>query len=629
MKAAKNEAGGVLWDDRMPDTPDPIKGFITRPKGERAVMVLPNVATDSLPFCRFVTRFHDRLVRELPASEPAARGLNPPAVPGDWSRLRTAQGLHGSPAGCPPVSGPTLIEPSTRRRAEEQAANDRLGAAARDAQAYLDRGQKLSPEDKEVLGWIVDELFHDDGPASVRLNRESTMGIPQMTRDPLAKMDAARMWLQNGAAIRDRHLKGQWRELYADGILHCNFNGYRTQADTTKVESGQVVPKQRQVLDWRMRPATMDRTLEGPLRGKLVAARTRSFSAYPTSAGFGLRVLCAAVEHALLMRFEELFIHRSAADLNRKTADMTGFELYDVETHDQAMSTDIRDALIDKFGELFGPIGALLCRLATRAPILVHSDYRGQPGALLYEDPLDPAASTIDYVNPSGWPGTSPLAKLGGVYYGTLCYIRAGIVERTREAVVALLHGRHRRGRMLNGGDNLLLGWMGQGPEMPFSTFLHLANLDKAQSFMGYVCEDSGGRVDWRPNLTSAAVRWWAHDFSVGPPRRVNWANGWFERRIHYAAHPQFEVFARVEAEEFKAVFGVELEPYIASFRRKEDFVGDEGQRDLVALFRENPDVIHYKLRVQDLPREVVEEAFITLTAADVEPLYRALGGRG
>lgn len=611
--------------------PDGVKQFITRPFADRPVAFLPGVRSDSEQAVRLYDRLATALSTVLVPSGESPFGLYWPGVPAGLDRLYTAQGVNPRPAGTPWIDATILAKQVATGRSDYDGPgwtplrSMRVSRYAQDLQ--------LSDREKRIIDFVTRSfLVMPERAPSVPLNRLSTVGVPYMTRSLDTKMKIGSQWIRERKTIRKLIEATNFRGLYEKGIIHTYFNGYRYQQDRTVKRGNHVVsPKERTVFTWDEIVTTMDKTItSGPAAGRLVASRTRSFAAASLSGSFGHRVLARAVELMMYMLFPRTMKHRGVEDIISKTERYVAMRLFDVTQHDQTLNTYFIDSMYDRIGTVASSWAAESFIWNIRAPLLAHNDTVGGKGASMRGNPFSLTGFTAWYPNASGNPWTSVIAKIGGVSYAIMVLVELGLAQDDEKDWLQLLQGNHPRCGFLNMGDNLALGVTDPRDESLLDesvAALYCAELDRAESFIGFVPTSVGSTVTWLPNILSYVIKWFGHDRDVGPPYRTQWASGWFARQAAYRDHPLYGEAASVVNAVCLAELGSTMDD-IARFHQRREVAPPVLRSALDLEFIMNPDIIHYRADIADISPELIEDAFVTFSSEQLQPLYNHLLGK-
>jgi len=627
---------------RLPE-PEYSKRIRTGLHRDSPVRILPHLNTGQETMQRLLIALRERLEKELPPSTRRDAGFASPGVPGDWSGLMTLSGVHSNPSGTPPPSGLGIRERVLQRKLERLATKARDGnqaaaAAHRGVSAYLSSG-KITPGHRALLKLVTKILINDGGPANIPVNALSTMGMPHGTRDLFEKRKAASQWLKQGAIWMRAAKQGQLRQLAEQSVMFVYVNSWRTQTDGAHFDGDTAVPnKVRDALtidgewvessktDFRERKVGRD----SPISNMFVANRNRAFGALSFMAAFPAREVARSIEEQMFHLFPFMLLHRGSDDIESKLTGVIFIWIIDFPNHDQIMPTDGRDELIDRIATEFSELAAHWMMLCFRAPNLARMDYVGEAGATFRSNFLDPAAFTADYVNPSGIPITSVLAKLMGIFYAVVALVDAGLVEPTEEDLRSLFTGGHRELVLLNIGDNLIFGAKtprAAGIIPTLDLYLHYTSIDEAATFAGFVpVETGGGAVSFIPNILSYVVKWFCHDRDLASQYREFWAHGWQRRKEEYKRAPTFAIANTVVQEECLRIVGSTMDD-IAERNYRDPGQLLKAQSVTDTMFVEEPERIHYRFRPSDVSPDLLQRYYLIIEGHEAESIYRIVKG--
>jgi hypothetical protein len=444
-----------------------------------------------------------------------------------------------------------------------------------------------------------------------------------MTSDLQVKHEVAQMWHERHVGIANSFLRGDMRSLASDYDMYFTyFTGRRYQPDRPE--------KKRLVLDWNGKWVHADKELPDVVepsrrRSFFKACRSRKINASPFEATYPLRILAKMIEAHIDSRHAFTFYHTGAPDLDRKTKGRGSIIAVDVDNHDVNMPPQLRDIYIARAAVVFGRFFGSLLLATFRMPQLIHNDYRGGEGVKLEGNPLDLNDFRADYVNPSGHPHTSLLAKYAGAFFAYDALVRLDLVNDTRDALRRLLNGELDVA-FLNAGDNVV--FLGAGTLLgkiqasaPYCRFSH------SETFQGSVAvKTSAGEVRWVPNIMSYFLNFFTPGRPIGHPQRGHWANGWLERSKVYSASPVYETAKLLANRVTREVLSVAIDDLAETRKSAGVVIG----RSLVdSEFMIDPDIIYYKTRVEDISRDIFEQFYFVIEPKHYYKMYQRLKEMG
>lgn len=580
------------------DNPEGLNSFISKANNPKPYEILPRLYTQNSLFHELNYKLYVGLDAELPASKADGSVLDYPGVPGEWSRLLNVMGVPHNPEGVPPYSTAGY--------------HDALIASKGQSHTITNI---LDKDGRRRAKWLAKKMVNRSPPSSIHVKRVVVTGIPHMTSDIEVKYNIVKGWHERYEEYIDLLLSNRMHAL-ADvhDIMFVYFVGRRYQPDKVSYIDSRAVGKDRIVLDWQGKWVVADKRLpdwieEGQYRKYFLACRSRKISASPLGATYPLRIVAKEIEHYIDSVYEHTFYHTGAASLQRKIGDATDLYMADVDNHDVNMPPELRDIFCDTVGEAFGPMYGMLFRLTMRMPQLVKNDYRGGVGVKLQGNPYDINTFDASYVNASGHPATSLLAKYAGAFFPYDALVRAGDVEDTEDALERLLKGETDK-KFLNAGDNLTVLGVEGGLErlQKFSPFCLYSS---TSTFQGLVAvRVSGGSIRFYPNVDSLVLNYFVPGRSIGNPQRGHWANGWEWRTPVYIEAPGFQKAKEICNSVTKDVLGIAIDDYARLRKSIRNIVG----RSIVdAEFEIDPDIIYYKRLPEEVSPDVLEQVYFTI----------------
>lgn len=591
--------------------PEGLNQYIKRSTLPSPYEVLPGMYAQTSIAMELNWRLYNLLSERLPPSASEGALLSYPGVPDEWSRLLNVMGVAHNPEGVPPFStaGYHAVLKSTEGKSESNISRD------------LDR------DGDRRARWLAKRMVQRSRLLPLHIKRVVVTGIPHMTQSYEAKYSIVRSWhakYKEYAALMQR---GDLRRLADDhDVYFAYFTGRRYQPDKVKIVGGRATGKDRVVLDWNGRWVVADKTLpdivqQGPHRDKFLCCRSRKISASPLPATYPLRALAKEIEGHFDAFYAFTFYHTGADDVSRKSEGRKGLFMLDVDNHDVNMPPALREIFCDAVAAAFGRLYGEYVRMTLRMPQLIHNDYRFGKGVKLQGDPFARSTFTADYVNPSGHPCTSLLAKFAGAFFAYDGLVRAGYVDDTEEALDALLRGELSVA-FLNAGDNLAVMGIGSSHEKlaansPFCIY------STTTTFQGLVAmATSSGRVVWVPNIASYAINFFTPGRPIGHPQRGHWANGWLERAKVYAAAPSYATAQTAVNEAVDSVLGMSMDEYAELRKQHVTVVG----RSLVdAEFMLDPDVVYYKRHAEEVSDDVLMQVYFVVEPREYADMHEWL----
>lgn len=623
-RLASRPDGLVTFDKTSEVNPPGLNRYISRPNVPNAYEIFPGLRTTDPLFFSLNHSLAVRLTEELPPSERAGALLEAPGISEGWGRLYNLMGVPHTPEGVPPYSTEGY-----------HAALTAATGIKSDAVTST-----LSPASRRRAELLAKVLIGRGHARSVHIKSAVVTGIPTMTSDLLVKHEIVKTWHDNFNDVASLIVRGDLRTLAAKyGIYFTYFTGRRYQPDyvthwvgetvwlpsATVPESVVATGKKRPVLDhtgkWVVADkAPPERVAADPLGRLFLRCRSRKISASPLAATYPLRIISAMCEGYFDDLYAYTMYHRGIEDITEKLALKSTFFCSDVDNHDVNMPRELRDILCARAGEVFGPFFGHLLSLTFRMPQLIRNDYEGGKGVRLEGDPFNRAAFDAVYVNPSGHPWTSILAKFAGVFFVYDAFCELGEIEEGEDALIDFLRGRAHVS-CLNAGDNMVVcdypgGLTALQAASPYCRY------SETFSFQGNVIVRAGSGHTVAPNISTYVGNWFTPGRPVGHQQRGEWAGGWLERQSVYAASLAYPTAHRIVNEVTREVLGESIDE-LAKRARRGAVV--EGKSLVDQAFELDPDIIYYKLHPEEVSKELLEKYFFTISPAQFDSLFTAL----
>lgn len=605
--------------ERSTSNPDGLNLYITRKNVPNAYEVLPGLRTTSAMYHQWCAGLHDALTSEFPASKKDGAVLESPGIGESWGRLYNLMGVPHNPEGVPPFSTAGYHEALARATGKKADAISSI----------------LEPETVVRARRIAKLLVPDDpflAPLRpVHIKRAVVTGIPAMTSDMEEKYAEVKEWHDEWPRICDLIESGDLRTLARDHLIYfLYFVGRRYQADMVKIVDGVPSGKARPVLDFHGKWVVADKTApdwmeRGRFSDRFLRCRSRKINASPLAATYPLRAVAAVIEHHIDTNYVFTHYHTGPASLASKMEGQRDLFMVDVDNHDVNMPPQLRDIFCDAVTRSFGSTLGEIFRMTMRMPQLVRNDYEGQSGVKMEGDPYDKSTFVADYVNPSGHPGTSLLAKYAGDVFGYDALVRMGLVEDTDEGARAWLQGRAKV-KTLNAGDNMTFAGVPGGMEALQASSPYCRYSD-SYSFQGNVAiRTPNGGVMWKANPITLVENFTNPGRPIGHQQRGDWANGWIQRDVVYADTPAFTGIKRIVNDVTDNTFGMDLDSMAELHRSRSEVVGVS----LVdAQFALNPDIIYHRVHAEDVSKHVFEQHYFTIDPIHYSPSFKGMVERG
>lgn len=495
-----------------------------------------------------------------------------------------------------------------------------VGALPRGEMPYDATGRQAYPNPSArhmEVSRIVAELLVPDAihARSQTVNRYSSTGLPWRKTDWITKLKAISNWREHGAEIVALTANDRLEETAKRfNTVRVLTGGVRFQPDLPS--------KKRVVLDdgeWietdttPPEPWASDRGLPAGFswrRCRVRVINVASFADFPT------RLFASSMKKHMENRFVYATVHKSRAAIAYKLNEgrLPFIYFVDVSNHDQNIPSPCLDQLIDVIATKLGPGWALLVACALRQAQLVRSGYPGRRGARLIGNPFSLDGFRARYVNPSGIPFTSEIARWAGLLYAAWIAVDAGWVQPTKASVAAFFAGENDVIKVLNAGDNLAIV-CAEDPRQAVAACP--VPIDQAGTFLGYApFAAPGGGVTLEPSITSYVYNLFMPGRSASDPQRGDPQLGSAAREQYYSAARGYGRVAPLVHAVIRDCMGVD---YPGPALQNEAL----GSSDVVGLFLDNIDRIHYSVDKDDLPRDVLDRYFISVTSAIMNDIGR------
>jgi hypothetical protein len=592
--------------------PTGLNNYISRKTTPSPYEILPGIFSSS-PACQeLLAKLHDRLSDALPPSKPSGAVLASPGIPDEWPKLLNIMGVPHDPEGVPPFS--------------TQGYKEVLSTVKTGARQIT---TSLAPRSLERAKWLAARMVSRSPLRPIHIKREVTVGIPHMSAAIEIKHAIADMWHKQwrdiAALIRQRDM---YTLAARFGIVFCFFVGRRYQPDKVRMVDGKAKGKDRVVMDWHGKWLTADKTLPDVVErcrytDRFLCCRSRKISASPLAATYPLRAVAKEIENHLHYDIPFLFHHTTPEEIGRKIG--AGLDLYmlDVDNHDVNMPPALRDIFLRAVGRVFGSFYETLSTLTYRMPQLIKNDYRNGAGCRLDGNPYDATTFVADYVNCSGHPFTSLLAKYAGAFYVMDALCEDGSLPDNEEGWLSFCRGTSKV-RALVAGDNVVV--KGHTSLERLQEHSRYALYSATETFLGLVATKAGSELVWQPNICSYVNNYFVPGRPINSRQRGDWAAGWLERTPIYAKSLSFEIAHDIVNSTTLEVLGYRMDDYAESRRSKAVVVGRSAVDNDFLL---DPDVIYYKHDIDQVTPNLVEEFFLTVSPLQYGSMHEGLMNTG
>jgi hypothetical protein len=493
------------------------------------------------------------------------------------------------------------------------------GIAPYDAPSHLTKAA-ISARTLEVFRIMADILLpvaFRSAPASI--NKFSSIGLPTRAKDPATKTREALLWCRDAERRLEGVIAGRMKQVYTEhGIVWCFTLGGRNQPD----KQG----RKREVLSYLHGWVECDIAPPDGWPGKEEwwrRCRHRVINVAPMSS-FPLRPLARAWKKHMDERFPFTCRHTTPFAIARKLARFKSVRFCDVANHDWNIPWSMVQILATTLAEKLGPIWAALLLMTMRQPQLLRPDSAEGTGARLEGDPFDLDTFRAKYVNPSGMPPTSEMARFAGMAYAIDGLVTIGAIQPTRAAIETVLLGNDEHWGFLNAGDNIALGGPSDQEVNAVFAAVKYASLDEADSFLGWVpFRDPVAGLVFEPAITSYIYNLIMPGRSADDPQRGDPIVGAPQRRLYYGQSRAFPavdpVLRQCLADNLGLDYGAGAQALPVS--TPQDYVRQ--------LLMENFDAVHYKIEKEDVPADIAEQYFITIPAEEIAKLVAGVNAAG
>jgi len=586
--------------------PTQLKRFLDEVHSDRSEAIFASAgrkyAADDPTVLRFQEALAERLTKEFPTAKTMAGVAELPGVRTNFYNLLTVTGYPMNPMGsAKPQNSP------------------KGGEATRKEQVAL-------------VEEIIQELDFHYRPEPFQASKISRAGVPSPVIEPEWKMYCYGLGVAEARSIAELVHRGDFITLLSrHGVAFVRAITRRKQADAVTMEEGGPRSKPRTVIDFFGKEVAAEKSIAsapGHFR-----QRVRTAWAAPNFPTLALQALIFnPLKSWLMHNYGFTWTHRGPAHIAEKLAGCAAVVALDVSNYDQGQHTEVVETLYRTLPGIPDAHRALGLTLV-RSPILLRMDYLGRRGHRFLGDPFDPATFDLKVGNDSGAAHNSLCNFLTGFAF-ILKLLRDVGMSLPRETWRQLLTGRHPDVRILNMGDDTLLGFTqsGLGYYQKLLPYLReerhpwfRIRLEDPAAFLGMiVCRGGPGKIIALPSLNSYFVNFLAPERPITHRSRRYWGFGYHVRKFWYSQNPAFRDADRLMQMTAKEVLGVTMD----------DLVG-EGEipslpgelLNLAAVsFIEDPSVIHYKVDPRAVPRRLLEDYFLTIPLEKIEADMTKIG---
>lgn len=538
----------------------------------------------------------------------------PSGVAASFSRIRTASGTLGTPAGH------VLYDNEIKRKHDLK----------------ITRETPLDWE-LELLHELLDAMFEYADYRSLKVAAKSSQGLPKVSFDKDEKVRDAMNLLAEGNF--DKFLRATVRRegeriLNEHGVAYVYLQNYRGSADvwgkerkTPDLEYAVSGGKEGQLL-------LVDKTVIGldgiPVEG-IQANRPRLVMGMNNPINIAISAWRAGTANYYLNEYKFTWKHQGLESIEEKLnayysefpdAQVVGV---DVGQFDASVMTWLRKEIYNYCrGRYISDEYAEMILQAAFAPVLQPETGDGL-GPVLHGNPLKletlPAPGLL-----SGFDMVSPEGKICNVWQA-LCLVGHMMgVEYIRGNVRKFLKG-HLNIRILNAGDDGLMMFPNKNlsekyfsEEIMSQSFFKI-EAEAALQFLGFVFTRTGTGVKGYNNAISYVLNTLCPERAWDSKLRTFFNIGLIEREKVYANNPSFELIQDCMDVAFKRRLNF-------SWRSYRDRMIDEYKHNVPELLSDadrefvmNPDIIHYKRDVEDVSDHLVAEMYESIPRSHYEYL--------
>lgn len=402
----------------------------------KQVEVFPSIfGTDRL-FIDFKRTLQKRLSEHPDLQKKVTNKVfGPNAITSDFSRLLTVPGVPMIPATYAVINN-TLLR-------------DEMG---------LSRDFK-SERHKQIFHKFITLRYGGKTDSRAKFSRVSSSGFPFFTNNVSFKAQHLSFFLSQGERVKKCIDEGNLKDLYSfSQIILANYDVYRLQADSLKIEHDTVIPKTRLVNDYEFAisggatgkrfPASKQVLANGAQIKNVSAARARTANGFCIVPNASLSAAFEPFRDYADTTFKFTYKHTTRDAILSKIKKFKSYFPVDVTQYDQSVA----DWMVKEWLEVspFNETGRKLIWLMFNAPMFyrgVHKDDK----PTWTGDPLD-----VDYYNqfrglPSGAFCTSAMGK-DFFTWACLCLFD-DFAHNVLEDMESILLGEHPMFGLLNQGD--------------------------------------------------------------------------------------------------------------------------------------------------------------------------------
>jgi hypothetical protein len=645
------------------DAADGIKRWQASPVMSRPNLIVPGITAATTSFFRAAAEVIDFVGEQHVA--------HPDLVTTDGTQFVVIPGVMPSPAGVAPFdSRPLLKEKFTLREKKWGREHwESLGQAAGLPTLWEDvcgfRDGALYPDWFLRLAGVVARVVWPYATVQrIPIKRRSSMGAPYFTSKIERKQQTVATSVENAQLILRNWAEGSFAANIRDfGAMRLFSGGYRLQSEGTIIGGGYGTAKPvkpRPARSWDGSVHDMGRVFtdvpkqweQGLLHHRL-ACRSRPLTQGNLSGDIFERAMVRGLSGSRIEHFDGYFITRQPSDIDKHMGHCTRVFVGDIANNDWSQGRGLIRQFMSHMDQLFRGGGWLIDNLF-RAPLLARADIREDRGnCTISANPARPFDFDSHFLIPTGNPFTAEVTH----YHGAVCRtVSQWLFERANGLRVDDVDDDYVRG-LLTGktpvagkgtGDNFIVGT--DDPRFydyvaepgAFSPF---AILDPSDTYAGNVISIDGGSGQYRgahPNIVTIFERTLFHDRSLDSPFRGNPVIGLAARRARLAGHPLVASWFQKLDEICTRNFGADIETCYQKFLETDDrdkpvipvFNLAEMEREapltpIELEFLEDPDVISWKYRIEDVRPELYDFAFISVEEEAVAALLSAIAEIG
>lgn len=463
-----------------------------------------------------------------------------------------------------------------------------------------------------ILKLVTKELTSSCIPTGISLNKISSIGFPERTNNIEVKTRSLKFFIDHfdeiskmvDLTLANKKSISDWTKYF--NFMPISIEGRRSQhTDKISRNGSSFSARERDVFDWKGNKVKVSRSIKG--MNDMFRTRSRFVYGATGHLNYGAQFFASSLREYMGSEFDFLF-YTGPHNFADKISSYKFMVSADVTQFDQNFDDEVANVIIDNI-QCYDDRVKNLMRLMVRMPVIKKSDYIGQKGWTTSSDidavGLEPVTS-----NPSGWAWVTEFAKICGV--AIMATVANQFFKVDESNINDLLKGRLRLA-FLNTGDDMVFLFKDAELYSSFKkreTFIagkFKLDVENTVNYLGMSLRKVNNVPEIMLDIRNIIVKTHVPERSIGSVHKPYFAYGLRSKLDTYSKHPAFEELFYNWNAILKKHFGKGLMS-LAPLDKVPSQSATYNVAD--AIFLENPDSIHYKLKRSDVSKDLLDSVY-------------------